>query len=848
MPGPEINQDNYHERFWQEDSFRFIKPEEFDRLGIDPADIAPGTVAALKHPSQLLSRFGGNAYGLGLFEFHGRLKPKDIRFLQAISFENPEETKRHYKRLNDIYRQIGLLIRFSSQGRPYYLIPLHLVSTTRTRLKAKLDEISKVIGFHRKKFLKEQHEIGVIANQDDLIVNEIFLRFKEHRFVILDSLERLRELQQTLDMVILTRDLYEIILTEKFSPLALEGASRRRLEQYATYILWKVYNLLKEDGEFFIVGNHYSPPGSQTVRVVFETPEEEKKFLLFSRIFKTKKRYRVADHSAHVNAFDFQRYLGGVYVEQEVVDTLLEGRDLERMTLEEVDSLPNLSFPLNDQPFLNDQEKVWSKIIPIFFSKIFMKPHIPPDVKKDWEKRFSCDGVQPDYMRIFLGQKRKLKTTQAELRKDVMDSGLSGCPPNFLADYRNSFDYVIRILKVLESLKVGDYRLPQIFLDRLEQPLESKKRRFHALNDVIKLINKAGRLEKIRDYLNPDGIEGNRTAILENLEALTFFGFSPSELKEITLMVLGHTPMGRIISGKMSEKTLKPLSDLARSYASLEALNLIRYCRLMTMAEMEASRGAELSQEQLAELFDLYESTVRVVFNRDLDWESLLDEKISSTGGIHHKIIRKLLKMINHFEFLNNWDELREKGLMEKESLADYDERKLSRIENVIKLVNTMEEFGRRFLKSNPLELPIFYRKILDLEFHGTGHIFERMDSRLVFTLLWIAVNVSRNEVINFNPLLAEAADVKDRLKKVEEEAREINVDYLDLSILKKFSEQLYANKSSFILGTGFQLKADEETQSLAFTYMDVDKIFGNSKPSSKSWRESAFPKSPRRT
>jgi hypothetical protein len=47
----------------------------------------------------------------------------------------------------------------------------------------------------------------------------------------------------------------------------------------------------------------------------------------------------------------------------------------------------------------------------------------------------------------------------------------------------------------------------------------------------------------------------------------------------------------------------------------------------MTMAETSAAGGYELSKEQLAQLFELYESTVRVVINQELNWEQLLDEK-----------------------------------------------------------------------------------------------------------------------------------------------------------------------------------------------------------------------------
>ena len=51
-----------------EAQFRPIKPEQYVHLGIDPQDIPNGTFAAQDHPTFLHSRFGGNAYGLGLIE------------------------------------------------------------------------------------------------------------------------------------------------------------------------------------------------------------------------------------------------------------------------------------------------------------------------------------------------------------------------------------------------------------------------------------------------------------------------------------------------------------------------------------------------------------------------------------------------------------------------------------------------------------------------------------------------------------------------------------------------------------------------------------------------------------
>ncbi len=812
---------------WQEDSFRVINPDEFKAFGIDPPDIPLGTFPALKHPSKLQSKFGGNAYGFGLFELYDRANPKDIKLLQSTDMDDPKSVRLHYKELNEIYEKIGLLVRFSSLGKPYYLIPVHLVSNTLSHIKSKVDEITKIVGFHRKKYFKEHHDIGLITRQDDLTAHELTFRFKEHRFEIIDSLEKLQNINKTMDIVIFTWDLFEIVLDERFSPLSREILNKKRLDQYVVYILWKLYNLLKPDGEVFIIASHRAPKTNRVTKVKFKTEQEEKNFALFTHIFKTKKKYHIRNRALQVNIFDFRKYMSDFYVEEKVINKLLGGRRLEDMTLRQINNLPYIDYQLTDWPFLSNQERIWSRLLPIYFDKIRLRAVVPQSVKKDWEERFSFTDYTPDYMMIYLGQKKPLKTTTAHVKRDVMESRLTGCPIELLADYRNSFEYVIKTLSVLQKIKNGGYEgLPQISLERLAQPLKTKSQRFSSLNHVIKLITKIKKLERISGYLNPDKIEGLKTRVIENLEALTFFGFNHEDLKEILYIVLGHTPMGRIISGKMNEKALKPVSDLARTYEPQQAINLLRYCLVMTMAETQATRRSELSQEELIELFNLYETTVRIVTNRELEWDRLLDEKISAMGGIHNRIVRKLLKMMNHFEFLDNWAELKYKGQMEKEALADYDDRRLSRIENVIRLVTTVEQFEEMYLKFDPLQLPAFYRKFLAIEFHGTGHLFERMDSRHVFTLLWITVSLARGEVINFNPILADlgTSERENRVRKVEKEAGAININYLYHAVLRQFSEQLYKNGTSFIMDTGFQLKVDQDTQALEIAYLDMDK------------------------
>jgi hypothetical protein len=114
----------------RENPFEFIKPDEFEQLGIDKADIPPGTFAARRHPARLPSRFGGNAYGFGFYEIYNQLDTQEIRLLHSADPTNPARAKESYKEINSIYRKLGLLIRLSRHGNPYFLIPANLVSNS----------------------------------------------------------------------------------------------------------------------------------------------------------------------------------------------------------------------------------------------------------------------------------------------------------------------------------------------------------------------------------------------------------------------------------------------------------------------------------------------------------------------------------------------------------------------------------------------------------------------------------------------------------------------------------------------------------------------------------------------
>jgi len=820
----EPNKSRSQDSFWSEDPFGIIKPDEFEGLGINPSDITPGTLAAHHHPPLLSSRFGGNAYGFGFFEIYDHLDPGDLKLIQSITFDNQEEIKRHSSDLNRIYKKIGLLIRFSSLGVPYYLIPSQLVSESVKNIKDKADEITKIIEFHCKKYVKNNLVIGVLTHDDDPIINNLNLRFKEHDFRVINTPARLGSIREPFDMVILTRDIYRTILLEKLRRTG-EIISGEQLEQHALYTIGKIYKILKPDGEIFIIANSQPVKTNNTAEITFKTLREKKRFIIFTHIFKTRKRYRIKNSSITVNIFDLERYLGSRYIEPDILGRLSGGMDLEKMSLKEIDNLPFLNMPLYGE-FDYDQRKAWLKILPVYFDGIFHKPLITHSMTDRWKKRFSIRDYSPDYMLIYLGQKKRSGVDIAALKKDVSESNIAGSSLHMLADHVDSFDYVIRCLNILKDIKTTNIAdLPEVFMERLKEPFENRKRRYTGLNDVFRLMSKTGRLEEVNACFNPDMVEGPRTRVMDNLDLLPLFGFSPGELREIILIITGHTTGERILSGKMNEKTLKPLTDKASRLDRKDAVNLLRYCRLMSLAEIMALRKTGMTQKHLVEIFNIFDLPFKVVTADDMDWDTILDEKISALGGIHNKLVRRLLMMMNRFEFLDNWAELIVKGEMERDVIANYDRKKIWEIDGIIDLVSILDRFRNKFLKDDPLQSPVIYRKFLNTELHGTGQIFESMDSQLVFILLWLAVNVSRGDIVNFNPILddSEHPEKERRIKRVEEDIRAIRKDKLDIEALKQFSSELYENNSAFYINTGFRFMMNRETQSLDIHHIDLD-------------------------
>ena len=299
-------------------SYQIIRPEEFTSLGIDPRDVPVGTFVAKDHPPFLASRFGGNAYGLGLVEHRDKLGTNELEFLENLDFSDPEVLKKNYRRINSILRKLGLLIRFSRDGKRYFLIPINWLSHSLEDIKDKVDEIERVLikqGYQQK---KEKLSVGLLTASNDLFVHEITGRMPNQRFVIIDSVDMLRQTSGPFDLVVIPKDIDDLLLSFDIKSLAGTTLTQKIFTKYGTYVAGKIYDLLGSGGELCIIASRPFPRTDQEVWVEFRSLDDLRNFLLFTHVFRSKKRYRGKGGSLlRVHLADFYNYLSGIFVYRE---------------------------------------------------------------------------------------------------------------------------------------------------------------------------------------------------------------------------------------------------------------------------------------------------------------------------------------------------------------------------------------------------------------------------------------------------------------------------------------------------------------------------------------------------
>jgi len=806
-------------------SYQIVRPEEFTSLGIDPQDVPVGTFVAKDHPPFLASRFGGNAYGMGIVEQRDKLGSSELDFLEGHDFSDPATLRKNYRRLNSIYRKLGLLMRFSQEGKRYFLIPINWVSHSLADIKDKVDEIERVLVKQVYQQKKERLNVGLLTAPNELVVHEITGRMPTQKFVVIDSIDKLLEVSGPFDLMVIPKDMDDLVLSMDIKGLAGSTLSQETFVTYGTYVAGKIYDLLGKGCELCVISSKPFPPTNQEVWVEFRDQTDLRNFLLFTHVFRSRKRYRgKIGNLLRVHLADFYNYLSGIFVYREDLKKVAGDRDPMQLALEEIDRLPRLNLKISSGKTV-DLEARWNVVLDPLFEKITSHSKIAQSLKKTWEKNYIVEGDLPDNLQIYLGRKREPAVRLAQLEQEERASGMAGCSLALVAGYKNTFNYVLTVLRGLAEIRDKTFdRLSELELNRLHNPFAAPKNRYRAFKHMKQLMKKTGQVSRLKSLLNPAGLEGASTRVLENIEKLSLLGLSPALLREMYLIVVGHTTMGRITFGKLPEKTLKSITDQARRKSLEEVADLLRTIRLISMAEIAASLGDKLTREQGSELFSLYDEAIWIAADPQLEWETLHDQKIAALGGAQNLAVRQMLKLFNLFEYLDSWTHIAEKGPFQKEALADYRPEKLEQIDQVLELIRITNEYKERFYERELFSRPYFFRKLLNCQFHGTGHIFPMLGTRAGFILLWITISGSPGSVINFNPLISyERHDSDKRLARVKKALESLAPEQLHFDYLSGIQQTLSRGRPAFIFDSGIQLRHNPVSQATEVVFIDVE-------------------------
>ena len=804
--------------------YSFIASESFANLGIDPADVPLGTYPAEDHPPFLPNQFGGNAYGLGFYE-QGVLSRPESELLESLDFGDPEAVAQNHKLVNDLFKRLGLLIRYSSKGKPYYLIPRQYVAHYLVEIQAKTEEISTLLGRLLPKRMREDLKVALLARESELLMPELRGRMPDAEFIEIDSLEGLTNPQDKFDAVVVAADPFDFAASQLKASGRPAPANRQEREALGYFISGLLFDLVAEGGEVLFVCDSPLEPQRNSLKVGFKLLSEYKRFLLFSHLYRTRKHYKSGpDQELVINRYDFNAFLSGLGILHETVDGFLGGASLAAVEPSGIDGLPyqNLPLPRGSSTALM---KRWKRWLSPYFELTRLDTILPDMQRRQWQEQFDIEGDFAPTMVVCHGLRRRPAVSQASLESTNEIKLLSGCAPSLLADYKDSFEYVLEVIGILQQVRQSSYeKMPGLELSRLKKPFENK-RCPPQLKDVLGLMAQHKRLKHLESRLNPAGVLGQRTPVLANLEKLSLLGLTPESLRQLYLIVVGHSTMTRVTFGKLPEESLTPLTELSRFEDVDQAVELLRVYRLMSVVEAAAAAGERLRNEQVAELFSLYDDAIRVVTSKGLTWQELLADQITRLGGVQAKAIHKMLKLFDLFEFMESWERLVLAGGRQKEALADYDSRKLARIQSVVDLISQLKKFVSRHYPGSSTARPYFFRVLLSCEFHGTGRLFPGLGTAAGVILLWICVHTSRNRLINFNTLidLDDPMEVERRVDKLCAALLELTPEKLSPTWLNGLLQTMDQKGEAYLYGSGLYLNEDPTNRALTPRFIDPD-------------------------
>ena len=800
--------------------YRIIPPQRYQELGIDPEDVPLGTLPAEDHPPFLPDRFGGNAYGLGLYE-HRLLSTEDARLLEKLDLDDPSQVARHYRRLNEILKRLGLLVRFSAKGRPFYLIPRQMLGQLMVELQSQASEIARFLEHLRSEAAEQKLRVGLVSTDPELLLPELSARMGHLQVVVLDSLGKLGAFKGRMGVVVVVGEPRELARRLLSATGASLGPGQE--ENLGRFLAGSIYDLLAPGGKLMWLGEAPVEPSRARVRVKFSSQEELKRFLLFTRVYRTRRVYRCPEGlEMVVERFDLHSFLSGVGLYHELAQDLLGGRSLSELSPQEVARLPRAGLPLP-----RGKLEHLTRAIRRWFSPLMeitrLEPILPEPLRAHWEGRLEVQGQLPMPMVIMEATRRRAPVSLAWLEAQAAWRELAGCSRELLADYKDSFGYVFKVLSILKGLKKGAISwLPGPELNRLRMPFKSAAGHRH-LRHITELMRLMPRLQRMEQWLNPAKALGDRTPVLANLEKLALWGLGEGAIDQLYLIITGHSTMARVCFGKEPEATLAPLTDTSRYRDQDEAIETIRLYRMLAFAEAAAAAEGPLRPAQVAELFTLYAKALRVVTSRGkVGWADVVEEEITTGGGVEYKATRRLLKLFDLFEYLSHWPQVLGAGSRLKEALADFDRRRLASIEQVAQLVEEMRRFVELHYGADSGARPYFYRGLLACGFHGTARVLPRLGPEAGFRLLWISVHTSRRRIVNFNPLLQDISNTQ-ALRQFKAALMRLSPQELSPPALEQMARELDEGRRAYLGRSGIMLM--QEPRSAALTPRFVDPL-----------------------
>ncbi|MDR1397184.1 MAG: hypothetical protein LBJ14_05580, partial [Desulfarculales bacterium] len=802
--------------------YGFINPAHFQELGIDPEDVPLGSFPAHSHPSFIPDRFGGNAYGLGVYE-SSLLNDQEAELLETLDLGDCSKVKNHYRHLNTILKRLGLLIRFTSLGSPFYLIPRQYVIHFSTEIQAKVDWIALEL----KGILTQEHpRVGLCGNYTDLLLGELQARLPAFDFHCLLSLDDFRSQEQLSQAVIFLDPPYRLEFLTRTLP-GLSSAHTEIRDDAAVFMAGLTGDILSADGKIFIVCDIPNLSASAwDIEVQFSRQDEFKRFLLFSHIYRTKRRYHSRDSlKLSIDSEDFYTFLIAHGLYHEMLESMLNGRTLPQVTPPEIDSLPyqDMVMPLS----LNsgeEQRGYWARALSPYFDIRQLENILPPNLANAWQESY---GLKEQIILQTMLVGRAVKKTKPLLYRDLVSHPrlvfLTGCPQNLLAPYKNTFSYLLRTLQAVRDITEKRFMgLPVYHEAILSGALQSSS---PAVRDAWRLVAMTDELRRTEAKLNPQHILGSDTLVLENLEKLAMLGLDEGVLSQIYLTVVGHSTLARVCFGKFPENSLAPLAD-AGNYASLEeAISVIVLCRLFSLAEISTSSTQPSPHPKLLEeFFTLGQTAIRVAIDPYSQWDDVERERESAVGGLRGRVIRKMLTLLKLFDFLDNWPQLIGAGSFQIEVLSDFNPEKREKAEQLLALYHHIKQLLDTFYEGDTLSRPYFFRAFLNCRLHGASRLLPYLGPRAAFNLLWICVHVTGVQVINLNMLPnPHNPGYETSLSKMRGKLETLALHNMSPDRLNAIRQELLRQRQVYLYDTGIYLRLEDESSVLIPRFLDLE-------------------------